>query len=100
MDGRDRADAVHRERAGVVGAVVVRREPAALDAQRVHQPLGQPTAAVDVGQPHRRAGGTTERLVDPLRIEGGWLTAYDHRADDTRTFGIHRISAVSPVRAK
>ncbi|MDQ4008119.1 MAG: WYL domain-containing protein, partial [Actinomycetota bacterium] len=44
-----------------------------------------------------RDGGLTERLVDPLRIEGGWLTAYDHRADDARTFAVHRISAVSPV---
>jgi hypothetical protein len=42
-------------------------------------------------------GGTTERLVDPLRIEGGWLTAYDHRADDARSFAVHRISAVSPA---
>jgi hypothetical protein len=45
-----------------------------------------------------RDGGQTERLVDPLRVEGGWLTAYDHRADDTRTFAVHRIGAVSPVR--
>jgi len=44
-----------------------------------------------------RGGGLAERLVDPLRVEGGWLTAYDHRADDTRTFAVHRISAVSPV---
>lgn len=42
-----------------------------------------------------RDGGHTERLVDPLRVEGGWLTAYDHRADDTRTFAVHRISTVS-----
>ena len=42
-----------------------------------------------------RDGGHTERLVDPLRIEGGWLTAYDHRADDTRTFAVHRISTVA-----
>ncbi|MDQ4084753.1 MAG: WYL domain-containing protein, partial [Actinomycetota bacterium] len=46
-----------------------------------------------------RDGGQTERLVDPLRIEGGWLTAYDHRTDDTHTFLVHRIGAVSPVRA-
>jgi hypothetical protein len=44
-----------------------------------------------------RGGGLAERLVDPLRVEGGWLTAYDHRADDTRTFAVHRVSAVSPV---
>ncbi len=45
-----------------------------------------------------QGGGVVERLVDPLRVEGGWLTAYDHRADDTGTFAVHRISAVSPVQ--
>jgi Helicase conserved C-terminal domain len=42
-------------------------------------------------------GSTTERLVDPLRLEGGQLTAYDHRSDDTRTFSVHRITTVSQV---
>jgi len=44
-----------------------------------------------------RDGRVSERLVDPLRIEGGLLTAYDHRADDRHTFLLHRITAVSPV---
>ena len=42
-------------------------------------------------------GSTVER-VDPVRVEGGWLTAYDHRADDVRSFAIHRITGVNPVR--
>ncbi|MGH3366667.1 MAG: WYL domain-containing protein, partial [Nocardioidaceae bacterium] len=45
-----------------------------------------------------RDGRRTERLVDPVRVEGGWLTAFDHRADDARTFAVHRISAVSVRR--
>jgi hypothetical protein len=44
-----------------------------------------------------RDGRVAERLVDPLRIEGGALTAHDHRDDDRRTFLLHRITAVSPV---
>ncbi|MBY9075091.1 helicase C-terminal domain-containing protein [Nocardioides sp. WL0053] len=43
-------------------------------------------------------GSTVERVVDPVRVEGGWLTAYDHRADDVRSFAIHRITGVNPVR--
>ena len=39
-------------------------------------------------------GASSERLVDPLRVEAGQLTAHDHRSDDTRTFAIHRITAV------
>lgn len=42
-------------------------------------------------------GTSTERVVDPLRVEGGQLTAYDHRSDDTRTFAVHRISGVRSV---
>ncbi len=42
-------------------------------------------------------GSSSERIVDPLRVEGGWLTAHDHRSDDTRTFAVHRITAVRVV---
>ncbi|MCB8955118.1 MAG: helicase-associated domain-containing protein [Nocardioides sp.] len=42
-------------------------------------------------------GTTTERLVDPVRVEGGSLTAHDHRSDDLRTFAVHRITTVRPV---
>ncbi|WP_205741097.1 helicase C-terminal domain-containing protein [Haloactinopolyspora alba] len=44
-------------------------------------------------------GATTERLVDPARLEGGWLSAFDHRSGEVRTFAVHRISGVSPVDA-
>ena len=39
-------------------------------------------------------GSTMERVVDPLRVEAGWLTAYDHRTEDNRSFAVHRIIAV------
>ncbi|WP_372729072.1 helicase-associated domain-containing protein [Nocardioides sp.] len=42
-------------------------------------------------------GSSSERIVDPIRVEGGWLTAHDHRSDDTRTFAVHRITGVKPV---
>lgn len=42
-------------------------------------------------------GTRSERLVDPVRVEGGSLTAYDHRSDDVRTFAVHRITTVLPV---
>ena len=44
-------------------------------------------------------GASSERLVDPLRVEAGQLTAHDHRSDDTRTFAIHRITTVRPAIA-
>ena len=42
-------------------------------------------------------GASSDRLVDPVRVEGGQLTAHDHRSDDTRTFAVHRITTVRPV---
>jgi hypothetical protein len=42
-------------------------------------------------------GTRSERIVEPLRVEGGQLTAYDARSDDTRTFAIHRITSVRDV---
>ncbi|MET0998054.1 MAG: helicase-associated domain-containing protein [Marmoricola sp.] len=40
-------------------------------------------------------GTVAERLVSPERVEGGRLSAYDERSDSSRTFAIHRITAVS-----
>jgi hypothetical protein len=42
-------------------------------------------------------GGNSERIVDPLAVEGGHLTAHDHRSDDVRTFAVHRITSVKQI---
>jgi len=42
-------------------------------------------------------GSRSERIVDPVSVEGGVLTAHDHRADDVRTFAVHRITSVRPI---
>ena len=44
-------------------------------------------------------GRSSQRLVDPQRLEGGQLTGHDHRSDQTATFAVHRITSVSPVTA-
>ena len=42
-------------------------------------------------------GTSTERVVEPRSVEGGSLTAHDHRSDDIRTFAVHRITSVRPI---
>jgi len=42
-------------------------------------------------------GTRSERIVDPVSVEGGVLTAHDQRSDDVRTFAVHRITAVRPI---
>ncbi|MFM8893923.1 MAG: WYL domain-containing protein [Actinomycetales bacterium] len=43
--------------------------------------------------------GTVDRLVDPIRIGGGTLTAFDHQAGQVRTFALARMASVAPVAA-
>lgn len=40
-------------------------------------------------------GTTTEQTVDPIRLGGGTLTAFDHRTEQVRTFAVSRISGVA-----
>lgn len=42
-------------------------------------------------------GTVSERVVEPRRVDAGWLTAYDARSDDERAFALHRITAVRPL---
>lgn len=42
-------------------------------------------------------GATTERVVDPQRLDGGRLRGHDHRADAEREFAVHRITSVRPA---
>ena len=42
-------------------------------------------------------GASGERVVDPRRLEGGRLSAFDHRSDDVRDFSVHRITTVRPA---
>ncbi|CAN5285073.1 helicase-associated domain-containing protein [soil metagenome] len=42
-------------------------------------------------------GQSSQRFIEPISLTGGFLTAYDHRREEPRTFALHRITAVSPA---
>ncbi len=42
-------------------------------------------------------GVISDRVVAPVRVEGGQLTAHDRAADDVRSFAVHRIRSVRPT---
>lgn len=42
-------------------------------------------------------GTVSQRVVRPLRLEGGRLTAFDERSDLQREFVVHRITAAAPT---
>lgn len=42
-------------------------------------------------------GRGSQRVVDPVTVEGGYVSAYDHLRGAMRSFAVHRITGVSPV---
>jgi predicted DNA-binding transcriptional regulator YafY len=46
-----------------------------------------------------KGGMTTERIVEPLSISGGFLSAFDVRSNEVRTFTIARITGVELMKA-
>lgn len=55
-------------------------------------------ASLDVVLAYAGPDGTvSQRVVRPLRLEGGRLTAFDERSDLRRDFLVHRITAAAPA---
>ncbi|MGG2465817.1 helicase-associated domain-containing protein [Streptomyces sp. RGM 3693] len=42
-------------------------------------------------------GAASQRVIAPVRVEGGYVTAYDHTSDEVRTYPLHRITGVSEL---
>ena len=45
-------------------------------------------------------GTTTEQIIDPIRISGGTVTAFDHRTEQVRGFMVARISGVALLESE
>ncbi|MEV1079430.1 helicase C-terminal domain-containing protein [Streptomyces sp. NPDC050211] len=42
-------------------------------------------------------GSASQRVIAPIKVEGGFVTAYDHTADEVRTYPLHRITGVAEL---
>ncbi|MFD3519357.1 helicase-associated domain-containing protein [Streptomyces sp. NPDC058653] len=104
--------AVRAIRAGDQAATVVRKtlpEPAAtapapgeLPRTTSAETLATVQAAALTGSAlwigYVNAEGTaSQRVIAPVRVEGGFVTAYDHTADEVRTYPLHRITGVAEL---
>jgi hypothetical protein len=98
--------AVKTIRAGDRAATAVRRAPAdpppGLPRTPAADTLATVQAAVLAGQSLwigyvNAEGAATQRVIAPLRVEGGHVTAYDHTTDEVRTFALHRITGVAEL---
>ncbi|MFJ9579055.1 helicase-associated domain-containing protein [Streptomyces sp. NPDC101191] len=101
--------AVKAIRAGDRAATVVRKEPAAspvaagsLPRTSAAETLATVQAAALTGSAVwigyvNAEGAASQRVIAPVRVEGGFVTGYDHTADEVRTYPLHRITGVAEL---
>ncbi|MFJ8012631.1 helicase C-terminal domain-containing protein [Streptomyces sp. NPDC096339] len=110
--------AVRAIRAGDVAATAVRKEPASASAASassassvVPGELPRTSAAETLATVQAAAltgsavwigyvnaeGSASQRVIAPVRVEGGFVTGYDHTADEVRTYALHRITGVAEL---
>lgn len=104
LDPEVAAAAVRALRAGDA-AHLARREP--VDAPAGQVPRGPATATISALQEAIKQGvrvwigyldsqgNATSRILEPARMEGGYLTAYDETRAAVHRFALHRITGVS-----
>ncbi|WP_251017576.1 helicase C-terminal domain-containing protein [Streptomyces sp. ISL-1] len=107
-DGTLLGAAVKAIRAGDLAATVVRKpvpEPAkngelprttSAETLATVQAAAMTGAAVWIGYVNAD-GAASQRVIAPVRVEGGFVTAYDHTADEVRTYPLHRITGVAEL---
>ncbi|SEN06889.1 Helicase conserved C-terminal domain-containing protein [Actinacidiphila rubida] len=98
--------AVKAIRAGDRAATAVRRAPAPAADGLPRTPAADTLATVQaaalageslwIGYVNAE-GSASQRVIAPVRVEGGYVTAYDHTTDEVRTFALHRITGVSEL---
>ncbi|MEV6326167.1 helicase C-terminal domain-containing protein [Streptomyces sp. NPDC051909] len=102
--------AVRAIRAGDHAATAVRKEPATAtpltagelprtspaDTLATVQAAALTGSAVWIGYVNAE-GAASQRVIAPVRVEGGFVTGYDHTADEVRTYPLHRITGVAEL---
>ncbi|MQA97586.1 MAG: hypothetical protein GEV11_24250 [Streptosporangiales bacterium] len=98
--------AVRAVRAGDAAATAVRKPITAPEDEPPRSPVAATMAALNaaVGSGSRvwigyldAQGQASSRIVEPARVEGGYLTAYDATRAAVHRFALHRITGVAEI---
>lgn len=95
--GDSAARAVHKDApdtAGAGGGSLPRTTPA--ETLATVQAAAMTGSAVWIGYVNAE-GAASQRVIAPVKVEGGFVTAYDHTADEVRTYPLHRITGVAEL---
>lgn len=92
----DRASAaVRRNPLLSPGESGVPRVPTAEVVAQLRQAVREQVPVV-IGYVNAEASAT-ERVVEPMSVEGGYVSAFDHLTDSVRTFAVARITGIAPA---
>ncbi|WP_327679849.1 helicase C-terminal domain-containing protein [Kitasatospora sp. NBC_00458] len=101
------AAAIKAIRAGDRAATAARREPTATAGRQLPRTAAAETlaslqTAVLLGERMwigylNAEGLASQRIIDPVKVEGGFVTAFDHHDGELRTFALHRITGVAEL---
>lgn len=93
--GDSAARAVHKDSADTAAAGSLPRTTSAETLATV-QAAAMTGSAVWIGYVNAD-GAASQRVIAPVKVEGGFVTAYDHTADEVRTYPLHRITGVAEL---
>lgn len=90
-------DAAHRSRRAPVSAPAgqVPRSPATATINALREAIRQ-GSQVWIGYLDSQ-GNATSRILEPARLEGGYLTAYDETRAAVHRFALHRITGIADI---
>jgi hypothetical protein len=71
------------------------RSPAMAMVEQLHQAVAS-GSRMWIGYSDQE-GQTSSRIVEPIRVEGGFLTAYDATRASVQRFALHRITGIAPI---
>lgn len=93
--GDSAARAVHKDTSETAAAGSLPRTTPAETLATV-QAAAMTGSAVWIGYVNAE-GAASQRVIAPVKVEGGFVTAYDHTADEVRTYPLHRITGVAEL---
>ncbi|MGW8795485.1 helicase C-terminal domain-containing protein [Streptomyces sp. NPDC055775] len=94
--GDTAATVVHRETDGTAATAGSLPRTTSAETLATVQAAAMTGSAVWIGYVNAD-GAASQRVIAPVRVEGGFVTAYDHTADEVRTYPLHRITGVAEL---
>ncbi|MGW3686243.1 helicase C-terminal domain-containing protein [Streptomyces sp. NPDC005125] len=94
--GDTAATVVHKETDGTAATAGSLPRTTSAETLATVQAAAMTGSAVWIGYVNAE-GAASQRVIAPVRVEGGFVTAYDHTADEVRTYPLHRITGVAEL---